>query len=60
MHGGSWGCRGLLVGVLGASRNSRYSGTRKSIGGIRGIGGLLEGYRAIWGLLGGVRGVLGG
>ena len=35
--------RGLggVRGVLGASRECRYSGARRGIGGIRGIGGLL-------------------
>ena len=44
------------MGVLGASRDSRYSGTRRGIGGIRDIGGTPRGCK---GPFGGVRGVLG-
>ena len=39
-----WGCQG----VLGASRDSRYSGTRRGIGGIRTLGAPM-GCRAVWG-----------
>ena len=44
---------GSVRGVLGASRDSRYSGTRRGIGGIRGIGGSC-GCREP---LGGIRGI---
>ena len=37
VSGGIRGCRDVK-GVLGASRNSRYSGTRRGIESIRGIG----------------------
>ena len=43
------GASGGVRGVLGASRDSRYSGTRRGIGDIRGH----------WGILGGVGGCLG-
>ena len=41
---------------MGASRDCRYSGTRRDIGGIRGPGGFLEGVGSHFG---GIRGVLG-
>ena len=52
---------GSVRGVLGASRDSRYSGTRRDIG-ASGALGLLGGVGAIWGIRGcrGVRSVLGG
>ena len=52
--GGIRGCRDLR-GVLGAGRESRYSGARRGIGGIREHWGLQE----VLGAVRGVRGVLG-
>ena len=45
-------------GVLGASRDSRYSGTRKGVGGVRALG-LLRGVGAVWGCQEGIRGCKG-
>ena len=53
MSGGVGGVRGILR----ASRDSRYSGTRRGIGGIRRHWGLLWGCR---GSFGGIRGASGG
>ena len=46
------GCRGVRC-VLGASRDSRYSGTRRGIG----ASGALGAPRGCRGLFGGIRGV---
>ena len=36
-----------MLGVYGAGRDSQYSGTRRGIGGIRGIGLAPRGYRVM-------------
>ena len=56
MSGASGGV-GSVRGILGASRDSRYSGTRRGIWGIGAPGGV----GAVWGIRGcrGVSGVLG-
>ena len=66
VEGMFWGIRGIgdVRGVLGTGRDSRYSGARNGIEGIRAIGrflgcrGCFGGVRGIRGV-GGVRGVLG-
>ena len=44
---------------MGASRDSRYSGARRGIGGIRKYWGAARGAGAIMGASWGIRGVLG-
>ena len=55
-----------MSGCIGASRDSRYSGTRRGVGGIKSIGKLLGGVdghlgcQRVSGSVGDVRGILGG
>ena len=52
---GHQGCKGA-IGVLGAGRESRYSGARRGIGAIRGTGAP-NGCWGHWGVSGGIRDV---